>query len=223
MKEKISLKRKLAFTERTLRKLYGTPVWDALDPIDELILTILSQNTNDHNRDVAFAQLKSFYRNWQQVLDSEVEDIEKAIKPAGLGKIKSKRIKDILFWIKNTFGDFNLDSLITKSDDEAISILTSQNGIGIKTAAVVMAFSFNRDLCPVDTHIHRIARRLGWVNHNISPEKTFHIIRKEIPKGRGLSFHLNLLKFGRNICTAKGPKCDICPIKNSCSYILSAR
>ncbi|MBM3325907.1 MAG: endonuclease III [Calditrichaeota bacterium] len=214
----VGLQRRLTSAEGILRKMFGEPVWIVRDPIDELVVTILSQNTNDRNRDAAFNRLKKRYSNWEQVAGSDREELEDIIKPAGLSRLKSQRIKDILLWIKASFSGWTLEALRSVGDDEAIAALKSQTGIGIKTAAVVMAFAFGRDLCPVDTHIHRIAGRLRWIENKTSAEKTFEILRPNMPPGLAASFHLNLLKFGRAICTARKPKCNECPFNKECSY-----
>lgn len=124
----------------------------------------------------------------------------------------------MLLWIKDTFGELTLKPLEVRSNDEIIELLTTQKGIGIKTAAVVLAFSFDRDLCPVDTHVHRIARRLGWVDEKATAEATFHAIRPLIPSGKAQTFHLNLLKFGRTRCTARNPTCGSCPLWHDCTW-----
>jgi endonuclease-3 len=201
-----------------LEKLFGRPSWRRKDPLDELIVTILSQNTNDANRDRAYRRLRERYSSWEAIVGAPVQDVEEAIRPAGLSKQKSVRIQDVLRWIKVTFGEYDLSRLREVGDDEAIALLTSQVGIGIKTAAVVLAFAFDRDLCPVDTHVHRIAQRLGWVRDGTSAEKVFHQIRPMMPVGNAASFHLNLLKFGRTICTARRPKCHECPFREDCPY-----
>jgi len=209
---------KIAEAVEVLEKLFGTPVWRRKNPLDELMLTLLSQNTNDANRDRGYRQLRERFPNWEEVRDADVTDIEDAIRPAGLSKQKSVRMKAILRWVDESFGGLNLEPIKQLSDGDAIEILTSQKGIGVKTAAVMLAFAFDRDLCPVDTHVHRIAQRLGWVAEGVSAEKTFSEIRSQIPEGKAATFHLNLLKFGRTICIARSPKCGECPLWNQCVY-----
>lgn len=188
------------------------------DPLDELITTVLSQNTNDHNRDIAYRRLRETFPAWQDVMEADVDAVQEAIRPAGLSKQKSERILAILRWARETFGSLTLKPLEDLSDDEAIDLLTTQKGIGVKTAAVVLAFAFNRDLCPVDTHVHRIARRLGWVSDKATAEATFRAIRPYMPKGNAHPFHLNLLRFGKNICTARRPRCKNCPLRDDCTW-----
>ncbi len=188
------------------------------DPLSELITTVLSQNTNDHNRDIAYRRLRETFPAWHDVMEADVDAVQEAIRPAGLSKQKSERIRAILRWARDTFGSLTLEPLGELSDDEAIDLLTTQKGIGVKTAAVVLAFAFNRDLCPVDTHVHRIARRLEWVSDKATAEATFHAIRPYMPKGNAHPFHLNLLRFGRNICTARRPRCKDCPLRDDCTW-----
>lgn len=209
---------KIIRAESVLRQKFGIPQWNRKDPLDELMVTLLSQNTNDNNRDLAYRRLRERYPQWQQVLNAEVAEIEQLIKPAGLGGQKSLRMKELLLWVMNTFGALNLDYLREMNDDEILSMLTKQKGIGVKTAAVVMAFSLDRDLCPVDTHVHRIAQRLGWADEKLSAEKTFFHLRPMIPKGVAAPFHLNLLKFGRTICQARCPRCQECPLWDDCVW-----
>ena len=199
--------------------LFGVPVWRRKDPLDELIVTILSQNTNDRNRDHAYTRLRSAFSTWNDVLCAPVIEIEEAIRPAGLSNQKSKSIKNALEWVERHFGELSLKNLVELDNDEAITLLTSQKGIGVKTAAVLLAFSLDRDLCPVDTHVHRIAIRLGWVEEKATAEKTFYALRSLMPNGQAASFHLNLLKFGRTICTARSPKCKECPLRDRCLYL----
>jgi endonuclease-3 len=201
-----------------LERIFGVPEWQSRAPVDELILTILSQNTNDHNRDLAYDRLRSIFPTWEDVTAADVKSVEAAIRPAGLAAQKSIHILEILKWIRESFGGYTLDPLQDLTDDEAIALLMERRGIGVKTAAVLLAFSFKRDLCPVDTHVHRIARRLGWVESKTSAEKTFHILRPLIPAGKAVAFHLNLLKFGRSICTARNPNCGECALWNDCIW-----
>ncbi|MCF7810624.1 endonuclease III [bacterium] len=214
-----NVKRKVIRAVKTLKGEFGIPEWKTKLPLDELIVTILSQNTHDRNRDKAYSRLRDVFPIWDEVLSADVKAIEDAIKPAGLSVQKSQRIKAILGWIKETYGKLTLEPLKYQSDDEVIEVLTSQKGIGVKTAAVVLAFSMDRDLCPVDTHVHRISKRLGWVGQKYSAETTFYALRPLIPKNVAQTFHLNILKFGRTRCTARNPQCDGCPLRKDCLWI----
>ena len=202
-----------------LLEVYGIPTWrEPLPPLDELVSTILSQNTNDRNRDNGFHRLRERFDHWEDVMNGRVEDVEFAIRPAGLSQQKSARIVEALRWVNDREGSLSLEFLRTLSDDEIIETLTALKGVGVKTAAVLAAFSLGRDLCPVDTHVHRIALRTGWAEPKMSAEKVFYHLRPAIPAGNAPTFHLNLLKLGRTICTARSPKCGICPLADDCSY-----
>ena len=201
-----------------LEGVFGVPVWRKKNPLDELMITLLSQNTNDSNRDNAFRNLRSRFDSWDAVRDAAAGEIEAAIRSAGLSKQKSARMKEILDWVAETFGGMSIDGIGELTDDDALKLLVGRKGIGIKTAAVVLALAFDRDLCPVDTHVHRIARRLGWVRDTASAAATFHALRRVIPSGKAATFHLNLLKFGRTICTARQPGCEECPLWHDCSW-----
>jgi len=201
-----------------LRSAFGDPVWRRKQPLDELMLTLLSQNTNDNNRDLAYRRLREKFGTWEEVRDAGTAEIEEAIRPAGLSKQKSARMKDLLQWVELTFGGLHLRGLEELSDDEAIALLTSRTGIGVKTAAVLLAFAFDRDLCPVDTHVERIAERLGWAPQGMGAARVFHRIKPHIPSGTAARFHLNLLKFGRTICKARSPRCGECPLQEDCVY-----
>jgi len=182
------------------------------------MLTLLSQNTNDNLRDKAYTKLRRRFPRWEQVLRAPENKIEEAICIGGLSQQKAARMKAILAWVKKEFGSLSLEDLGEKDDESALELLTSQKGIGIKTAAVVLMFALGRDLCPVDTHVHRMAGRLGWVAPNISAEKTFEVLRPHVPKGRGYSLHMNLLQFGRTICQARKPLCGRCFLYDECRW-----
>lgn len=204
--------------EERLAHYFGEPEVPHRDPVEELVRTILSQNTNDRNRDLAFYRLRQRFPTWIEILKASEEELFETIKPAGLGNQKAKRIKEVLEWISRQTGSFSLDFIKSLTDQEALTALSSLKGVGIKTAGVVLAFAFGRDLCPVDTHINRIAHRLHWVLNKTNPEKVFWTIKPHIPVGRARQFHLNLLKLGRTICTARLPKCYICPLATLCPW-----
>jgi len=212
------IQQKITHAILVLENTYGIPIWLRKDPLDELMVTLLSQNTNDKNRDLAYIRLRERFPEWNAVLNARIKEIEEAIRPAGLSKQKSQRMKAILEWVNERFGGLTLEGVEELDDDEAISLLTSQKGIGVKTAAVTLAFAFDRDLCPVDTHVHRIARRMGWVKESATAIHTFKTLREIIPTEKASTFHLNLLKFGRNICLARKPKCDKCPLWDDCVW-----
>ncbi len=200
-----------------LRERFGEP--EKLvprDPLDTLILTILSQNTSDHNRDLAYREFKRCFPDWEGAAGASPEEIAAAIRSGGLAEQKARSILAILDWVKRSAGDYSLDWIGGLSEEEAISKLTSLKGVGIKTAAVLLCFAFGRDIFPVDVHVHRICRRLGLVSANASAEKTHHLMQPLVSAGRARSFHLNLLKLGRSLCRPSNPGCADCPLLKIC-------
>jgi endonuclease-3 len=144
--------------------------------------------------------------------------IVSAIRPGGLANQKSERIKNILNWIVEEYGTLNLDCLCQMNPEEAIEKFTQLKGIGVKTISVVLMFSCGIDVFPVDTHVHRLCRRLDFVSEKTSAEKTFWEMRPLVPKNKSFSLHMNFLKLGRTICLARKPKCELCPINHLCDY-----
>lgn len=209
----------MAAAVSALEKAFGEPKWSGpVDPVDVLVRTILSQNTNDRNRDRAYEELRRRYPTWAEVADAEPEGIALAIRVAGLSRQKSVVIRDVLRWIRDTVGGFNLSKLCQMDVQEAVAWLGQLKGIGVKTVAVVLMFACGRDVFPVDTHVHRIVQRLGFVPVGASAEKTFWLMAPVVPAGKGYSFHLNLLRLGRSICRARAPKCGSCPLASLCPY-----
>lgn len=200
-------------------KHFGIPERPAKlpNPIDTLIATILSQNTNDRNSYRAYKNLKSKYKSWKEVAEVPRQKIESVIKIAGLGKQKSSAIKKFLSSLKKRNDKFEMKYLQKLKDDEILNELTSINGIGIKTASCVLLFSLDRNVCPVDTHVHRTLNRIGLVNTK-TPEKTFELISANLLDGIAHQFHTNLIKLGRNICKPAKPLCSVCPILKQCKY-----
>jgi endonuclease III len=214
-----NLRAKVQTIHDLLVEVYGLPTWRPyLDPISEVVSTILSQNTNDGNRDVAFDRLRAVFPTWDEVRDAPVETIEAAIRPAGLAPQKAPRIKQGLQFITQQRGALNLDFLRELPLDEAKAWLTQINGIGPKTAAIVLLFSLGRPAFPVDTHIHRVARRLGLIDARLSAEKAHHALEQTIDPALYYPFHLNVIRLGREICRARNPKCEICPLQSWCDY-----
>jgi endonuclease-3 len=202
-----------------LEELYGVPEPDLERNVLEcLIRTILSQNTNDVNRDKGFATLKECFPTWEEVLEADVEEIGEAIKIAGLHAQKSRTIKNFLTWLKAEHGALDLEFIREMDTEEVLQFLCQHKGIGIKTASVTLAFACRRDVFPVDTHVLRISKRLGFVPPNCTAEKAHELMPQIIPEGKAFSFHMNLITFGRQICNARKPKCDLCPITAHCLY-----
>jgi endonuclease III len=187
------------------------------NPIDTVIATILSQNTNDSNSYKAYQNLKQKYDSWEEVAEIPTNKIEKIIRVAGLGKQKSETIKKLLTSLQKNHKNVNLQYVRKMSDEDILKELTSIKGIGVKTASCVLLFSLNRNVCPVDTHVHRTLNRIGLVKTK-TPDKTFELINKSIPAGIAHQFHTNLIKLGREICKPGKPLCSVCPLKTDCRF-----
>lgn len=198
---------------------YGVPTWrDPLPPVDELVSTILSQNTNDVNRDKAFFALKRHFADWEEVrLASEAEIIE-AIRPAGLANQKGPRIKAVLNEIFAERGNLDLGFLADLPLEDARQWLLKFKGVGRKTAAIVLQFSLNRPAFPVDTHIYRITGRLGLRPEKLNLEQTHDLMEQLIDPADYYAGHLNLIRLGREICHAGKPDCLHCPVSDLCDY-----
>ncbi|MBI63886.1 MAG: DNA lyase [Chloroflexi bacterium] len=199
---------------------YGDLKWrDEMETLDELIFTVLTQNTSDINAEKAFKNLKSRYINWDEIAKSTDEKLERIIRIGGLGKQKSIRIKKILKEIYLRTGGYNLSILKDMTFNEVKEWLITLPGVGPKTAAVVMSFALKLPAFPVDTHIHRISKRLGYINKNTSAEKAHEIMEKIILPEDRFDFHILLITHGRKICKANNPKCSICPLTSYCPSV----
>lgn len=213
------LRSKTEEVHHRLLDTYGEPTWRPhLDPVSELVSTILSQNTNDVNRDVAYDRLTSRLPTWEQVRDVDVEVVIEAIRPAGLANQKAPRIQESLRFITLERGELSLDFLGDWPVDEAKSWLTSMKGVGPKTAAIVLLFSLGRPAFPVDTHVHRVAKRLGLIAPQTSREKAHEELERLVSPEDYYAFHLNLIRHGRQVCTSRKPHCQACPLQDLCDY-----
>jgi len=186
------------------------------DPLDMLIATILSQNTNDNNSYKAYQNLKSRYKSWNELVNVKRVTIESVIRVAGLARQKSEAIKNLLDSLKRS-GNISIDFVKQLDDHTAIERLTSYKGIGVKTASCVLLFALDRNVCPVDTHVHRTTNRIGIVSEK-NPDKTFFALNNNFPDKIAHSFHTNLIRLGREICTPTKPGCGICPLLQVCKY-----
>lgn len=187
-------------------------------PIAELILTVLSQSTNDRNRDVAYVRLRDRYERWEQVRDAPVEEIEAAIRPGGISKVKSARIRDILVEISATApgGELSLDWLAGLDVAGAQEYLCSLPGVGRKTAACVLLFALGMPDVPVDTHVSRVGTRLGLFRERAPFLEMHDTMLALTPAGEELELHMNLLRHGRRTCHARRPDCDHCALARMC-------
>lgn len=186
------------------------------EPLDGLILTVLSQNTNDHNRDMAFARLKERFDSWEAVVGGGVAELEDTVRPAGLAPTKARRILEILDIVWKDFGAYSIAALEARGRDEARRWLTALPGVGAKTAACVLLFDMGLPAFPVDTHIGRIARRVGFVAENTSAEDISLLMEREAPPSRYLGGHVNMIEHGRAVCRARKPLCASCPLTELC-------
>ncbi len=214
-----ALVEKALAVHRRLLDFYGPIEWrHPLPAIDELISTILSQNTNDRNRDVAFIALKARFASWEAVRDADPQDVVAAIRPAGLANQKGPRIQAVLRQISQETGGLSLDFLKAFSPEQAREWLTRFKGVGPKTAAIVLVFSLGMPAFPVDTHIYRVSGRIGLRPLKMSVEQAHAHLAALFPAGEYGPAHLNLIRLGREICHARKPECPICPVREWCDY-----
>ena len=207
-----------------LLEAYGKPTWRPhLDPVSELVSTILSQNTNDVNRDVAFDRLRARLSTWEQVRDADVEEVIEAIRPAGLANQKGPRIQEALRFITQERGELELDFLADWPIEEAKAWLVSMNGVGPKTAAIVLLFSLGKPAFPVDTHVHRVTKRLGLIGPRVTREKAHDTLEELVPPKDYYAFHLNVIRHGRQVCTSRKPNCPDCLLAELCDFSKSER
>ncbi len=213
-----------------LRLVYGIPRAEPhRHPIAELILTVLSQSTNDRNRDVAYLALRERFPTWEEVRDAPVDELEEAIRPGGISRIKSARIKSILLAISDTGrpedprpaatpadASLSLDWLAGQPVPEAQDYLVSLPGVGRKTAACVLLFALGMRDVPVDTHVSRVGSRLALFRPGAPFEELHDTMLEITPPGEELELHLNLLRHGRRTCYARRPDCPGCALRRIC-------
>ena len=210
--------RAIKIHERLL-EFYGEPIWrNPLPAIDELVSTILSQNTNDNNRDRAFNALRAEFSSWEEVRDAKTQDVIEAIRPAGLANQKGPRIQQVLKAITEERGSLDLSFLADMTVEDARKWLMKFNGVGPKTAAIVLCFSLNKPAFPVDTHIYRVTGRIGLRPEMMTVEQAHAHLESLFPPETYYAAHLNLIRLGREICTARKAMCEICPIRKLCDY-----
>lgn len=202
-----------------LTSVYGQLDWSrGQDGMDELISCILSQSTSDINRDRGFARLKSAYDSWHAVRCAELDELTEVIRPAGLAKQKAPRIQAVLATIYEKVGEYSIDFLDDLSIDEAKAWLISLKGIGPKTAAIVLCFAYGRAAFPVDTHIYRVSKRIGFIPEKLSANDAHPVMEAIVPAADYYQFHIQLIQHGRDTCHARKPACARCPISDSCDF-----
>lgn len=213
------LSRRALRVHQLLLDHYGQPTWrNPLPAIDELVSTILSQNTNDTNRDRAFGLLRTALPTWEAVRDAPTAIVVNAVRPAGLANQKGPRIQQVLRAITEERGSLDLEFLRGMPTEEARAWLTRFNGVGPKTAAIVLQFSLGKPAFPVDTHIYRVTGRLGLRPEKMSVEEAHSHFEKILPPETYYAAHLNLIRHGREVCGARQPRCDQCILRRNCNY-----
>ena len=203
-----------------LREMYGLPAWERRrEPTEELVVTILAQHTSDLNAERAFKELRRRLPSWSEVEAAPVEVVEATIASGGLARQKAPRIQAALRAIRAERGDYSLEFLGDRSPLAARDWLTRIPGIGRKTASVVLLFSFGMPLMPVDTHVHRVTRRIGLIPPKTGPDEAHERLMADIPADRIHEAHVNLITHGRRTCFARNPACFRCAVRARCRYV----
>ncbi|HTX78207.1 MAG TPA: endonuclease III [Longilinea sp.] len=213
------MRKKAMAVHHKLLEVFGTPKWqNPTSPLDELISTILSQNTNDRNRDAAFQRLRRRFPTWEAVRDAPSEEVVDAIRTAGLANQKGPRIQQVLRQITAERGKLDLSFLGQLPADEAREWLLKFKGVGRKTTAIVLLFSLGKPAFPVDTHIYRVSGRIGLRPSRMTVEQAHDHLSKLFPQAEYGPAHLNLIRLGREVCLARKPHCELCPVLAWCDY-----
>lgn len=211
---------RIAEIERRLDDYYGVVEPEIRnDPISELVGTILSQNTSDLNSDRAFEALRARFPTWEAVLDADDEAVVETIRAGGLAQVKGPRIKRVLQRIADDVGELSLEHLKPLPPAEARAYLLSLPGVGVKTAACVQAFACGQAALPVDTHVHRLAIRLGLIPPGTNAERAHDLLEAVVLPERQYSLHVHLIRLGRQICRAQRPRCPECPLLDMCPRV----
>lgn len=214
-----SLAKRALKIHKRLLEVYGEPIWrNPLPAIDELVSTILSQNTNDINRDRGYNALRAKFKTWEEVRDAHPQDVIDAIRPAGLANQKGPRIQQVLRSITEERGSLDLSFLGDLTVEESRAWLTRFNGVGPKTAAIVLCFSLGKPAFPVDTHIYRVTGRIGLRPERMTVEQAHPHLESLFPPETYYPAHLNIIRLGREICQARRPRCEVCPLVDLCDY-----
>lgn len=216
-------RKRRALAETVLARLderYEHPRWAGprLDPVSELVLTILAQNTADTNSHRAFVLLRDRYRSWEEVLAAPTDELASVIRPGGLPNVKAARIQRVLAEIRDARGGFDLAFLADLPVADGLAWLTALPGIGRKTASIVLLFCFGQPAVPVDTHVHRVARRLGLIGPKTDATRAHQLLEEATPPGMAYAMHVDLIRHGRDTCRAPRPICGLCPLTDVCAY-----
>ena len=216
-------KAKYAPISAALTAVYGELDWARnQDGMDELISCILSQSTSDTNRDRAFARLKERFPSWEAVRFAALDDLIDAVRPAGLANQKAPRIQNVLAVIFEKIGEYSIDFLNELPLEEAKAWLISLKGIGPKTAAIVLCFAYGRPAFPVDTHIYRVGKRIGFLPDKLSANDAHPVMEAIAPPDDFYQFHIQLIQHGRDTCHARKPACERCQIQTYCDFFSAA-
>ncbi len=209
--------RATAIIKRLVKEAPLTPWRPTGDPVTELVLTLLSQNTSDTNSGRAFQQLLARYPDWDAVLASDPAELEETIRPGGLAPTKAKRMRELLEQLRARLGpEWDASLLATLPIGEAKEWLVSLPGVGPKTAACVLLFSLGRDALPVDTHVHRVSQRLGLIGAKVNAVKAHDALEAQLPPAKYYDFHVSIIRHGRRVCHARRPRCGECVLRDRC-------
>ena len=211
---------KITTAIRALEKAYGAKVRTRLDdPLECLIRTVLSQNTNDVNRDRAYDAMRARFPTWEAVMGAPARTLAGAIRVGGIANVKSKRIRRILRQINERFGALDLRFLRDRPREEAEGVLGGFDGVGLKTVKCVQVFALGQPVFPVDTHIFRLSKRMGFVDAKATREQAHEVMGRIVPPEKMYAFHLDLIEHGRRVCKAQRAMCPTCILKRSCPKI----
>jgi endonuclease III len=217
-----SLSRRLSDIDRRLARAYGRPRRERRDPLDTLVETVLSQHTSDINSGRAFASLKRAFPSWSGAASAPVPRIERAIRVGGLARVKSRTIKRLLAQVREREGRYDLARLRLLPPPAARETLRGLAGVGPKTRACVLLFACGHAAFPVDTHVHRIVRRLGLVGSRATAARAQDALEPLVSRAAALPLHLNLIRLGRELCRPRDPRCPLCPLRDVCAHARSA-
>lgn len=211
--------RNITWVNSQLNDQYSAPSRSSQrTPLESLVRTILSQNTSDVNSQRAYQNLREHYTDWADVLHAPPEEVAEVIRSGGLANQKSRRIQRLLAWVNDKHGSFELDWICQQNPYDIIDEFTGIKGVGVKTIAIVLCFVCGQDIFPVDTHVNRVCKRLGFVEEKSSPVKTFWSMDERIPMGMARELHRNMIAHGRATCQAQNPKCNTCILLSKCLY-----
>lgn len=214
-----AIQQKYRIVYNLLGKVYGEPQRRRYHPpIDQLVNTILSQQTTGANRQRAFEALKERFPNWESVMNADVAAVREAIRPAGLANQKAPRIQNALRFVMREHGKLSLDFLADRPVQEGKAWLMQITGVGPKTASIILLFTFGLPAFPVDTHVHRVSRRLGLIGTKVTADKAHELLENIVEPDNYYAFHINLIRHGREICHARAPQCQVCMLQEWCDY-----